>query len=59
MTDHEVTWRIDQDVIYGGLTCNAPDGAPCRQGCGERCGAVNVHWDGDAWLWTYPENGAA
>lgn len=100
MTDHEVTWRIDQDIIYGAITCNAPEGAPCRrrgclEGCVDTCdheegdvghclaeewieattgdlseahtgkdqlltnGPVDVEWDGDGWLWTYPENGAA
>jgi hypothetical protein len=96
MMFHSVKWVIDDDSIYGNLTCNAPEGSPCRcsclEGCADICdheegdvghclavewidaaghlseahtgkdqpladGPVHVEWDGDDWLWTYPEEG--
>jgi hypothetical protein len=47
MTDHEVTWRIDDGFVCGNLTCNAAEGAPCRRGCLEGCADICDHEKGD------------
>lgn len=48
MSDHTVAWRIDDGFISGTLSCTALEGAMCRRGCVEACGAEDCeHETGD------------